>query len=675
VRYQRDGEQGTAHMKKTQLVVNMKKRELATSKRQRAKKFRIFLLIFVLLSIVSAGLTVVGYETYSPRYQQDLSLAQQGMQHLQQAETLLKALPENPLDAQTVGRAQREFAAASAAFVQVNDDLKSLPGVLVAVPVYGARLQAALDLLPIAIELSQTGDYGCNVLNLLISRLQHPMDTSSQGLTMTDFYKIGDDFQQIKSTVTLAIHQFNHLPASDLQAAPGLSTYSATFQQAIPLLQTWLQAVEKLLPTAPALLGIGTPGNYLIEILDSTELRPGGGFLGSYGIATLSGGHLASVTLSDSYLLDNAYTATGQSIPFPPAYAWFDLASAWGLRDSNLEADFPTDARYAEEIYQREGGKVPLQGVIALTPALIEQALVITGPISVPEYHELVTSDNLLDRIHYYLLGPGYEGGSVPSPDGLSSVNQHFVAVLGKHLLARVRELPDSAISKLLQLVISSVHSKDLQVYLNASAAESVLQSYHMDAAIQAPAGDSLFVVDANIATNKASNLITSTLDDQVTIDTRGNAVHHTTLRYAWLTNGEVYGSPVYRDYVRVYVPANSVLRGQDGWQPRGTNRAFGREVWAGLLTLSYGQTKTITLDWVAPGAVTKDGKGWHYRDLIQRQAGSQWRLDLRVTLPACAAISHEWGGLAPGQAHTLVLTQSLNEDISLGVDYVCQKA
>lgn len=660
-------------MNKKQLIIDMNKKQLAMSKRQRAKRLHIFLLIFVLLSVVSGGLSFVGYKKYNADYQRDLSLAQVGIQHLLKAETLLKALPNNPFDTQTVGQAQREFAAASHAFAQVNDDLKSLPGVLVAIPVYGARLQAALDLLPVAIELSQAGGKSCDVLKLLIARLRHPMDASGQGLTMADFSAIGDDFRQIKSALNLAIGQFNHIPASELQIEPSLSKYSVTFQQAIPLLQTWLETAEKLLPTVPTLLGIGTPAHYLVEILDSTELRPGGGFLGSYGIVSLSGGRLMAASITDSYLLDNAYKASGHSIPFPSAYAWFDLASDWGLRDSNLEADFPTDARYAEEIYQREGGKVPVQGVIALTPALIEHALEITGPISVPEYHELVTSDNLLDRIHYYLLGPGYEGGSVPSPDGLSSVNQHFVAVFAEHFLTRVRQLPDSVISKLLQLTISSVHSKDLQIYLNSSTAEKVLQSYHMDASIQSPVGDSLFVVDANISPNKASGLITSTLNDQVTIDTRGNAIHHTTIRYAWLTNGEVYGSPVYRDYVRVYVPTNSVLQGQDGWQPRGTGRAFGREVWAGFFTLSYGQTKTVTLNWMAPGAVTKDVKGWHYRDLIQRQAGSLWRIDLRVMLPACAVISNKWGGLVSSHTHAVTLTQSLNEDMNLGVDYVCQ--
>jgi len=123
---------------------------------------------------------------------------------------------------------------------------------------------------------------------------------------------------------------------------------------------------------------------------------------------------------------------------------------------------------------------------------------------------------------------------------------------------------------------------------------------------------------------------------------------------------------------VRVYVPPHSMLQKQDGWQLRGTNQAFGREVWAGFFTLSFGQTKTITLIWVDPGAATKDLKGWHYQYLIQRQAGSQWTIDLHMILPACAVINNKWGGLVSGNTHTATLTQSLKEDMNLGVDYAC---
>jgi Protein of unknown function (DUF4012) len=651
----------------------MKDKQHVKGKRQKSKKFYIYLLTLLLLCVVGSGLSVVGYRTYHTSYQHELSLAQTGVQHLHTAETLLKALAKNPFDARGVNQAQHEFAAGLTAFVQVNNDLKMLPGISTLIPVYGVRLRAALNLLPVAIELSQAGITGCDLLNLIISRFHDPINTHAQGLTKADFSVMEKDFNQIKTSLDLLVDQINHLQPGDLQVEPRLGKYFATFQRDMPQLQTWLDAAEKLLPIAPALLGIGTPTNYLIEVLDSTELRPGGGFIGNYGIATLSGGRLTAAHITDTYLLDRAFTAAGHRIQYPSAYTWFDLAPSWSLRDSNLDADFPTAARYAELNYAREGGKVPVQGVIALTPTFIEHALEITGPINVPEYHETVTAQNLVDRIHYYQVGPGRQGGDVPSPDGISSARKHFTALLAEHFLARVRQLSSLDLPKLLQLMISSLHSKDVQLYLNPGIAEGLLRHYYLDAAIQSPGGDSLFVVDANISPNKASSLITDTLNDQVTIDAQGNAVHHMVMHYAWIRKGPVYGSSIYRDYVRIYVPPGSVVQTQDGWQSQGTGEAFGREAWAGFFTLSYGQSRTITLVWRVPAAATKDAKGWHYQYLLQRQAGAQWHLHLQVILPSCAMMMGKSGGLVSSNTQVATLTQFLKEDMSLGLDYACR--
>lgn len=650
-----------------------KDRQWKKNKKRKPKKIYFFTLIFLLLCIVGSGFAIIGYQTYSAKYHSDFSLAQTGVKHLETATSLLKTLPKSPLDAQTVNQAQHEFFAASTSFTQVDNDLTSLPGVSTMVPVYGTRLSAALHLVPLAKEVSQAGVIGCNALSLLISSLHDPLN-SKQGLTMTDLNVIEKDFQQIKGILNLAIGQINSLQPADMQLDPRIGKLVGTFHQDLPGIQAGLNDVEQLLPVVPTLLGIETPANYLLEILNSTELRPAGGFIGNYGIATFSGGRLEAAHITDVYLLDHAFESAGHSIPYPSAYTWFDLApQSWSLRDLNLDANFPTDARYAEQNYTLEGGNIPVQGVIAITPALIQHALTVTGPIDVPEYHETVTAQNLIDRIHYYQLGPGRQGGDVPSPDGHSSVRKHFTELLAEHFLARVHQLPSSVLPRLLQVLFSSIHSKDLQIYFNSAIVENLLQRFHLDASIQPSVGDSLFVVDANISPNKASQFIRDTIDDQVTIDGDGNAIHHTTINYTWNTSGQVYGSSLYRDYIRIYVPPGSRLQAQNGWQPRGTSSAFGHQVWAGFFTLTYGQTRTITLQWSVPGIATKDVHGWHYQFGIQRQAGANWALRLRVTLPACAVMSSKSGGLASITRDVLTLAQSLNENLMTGIDYTCR--
>jgi hypothetical protein len=68
-------------------------------------------------------------------------------------------------------------------------------------------------------------------------------------------------------------------------------------------------------PFSP-LLGINAPAYYLVRILDSTELRPGGGFIKDYGFATsLEDGEAAHI--SDTNLLDNNFLLLVRAIIMP----------------------------------------------------------------------------------------------------------------------------------------------------------------------------------------------------------------------------------------------------------------------------------------------------------------------------------------------------------------------
>jgi hypothetical protein len=625
-------------------------------KRQpRRRKLLIGVLLFLCLaSTISPVVGYLIYHTYDTRYRIDLSLAQTGTQHLQKAESLLATWSKRPLDTKIPNQAQIEFAAAFKHFEQLNNDLAALPGFIKQVPEYGARLNSALRLVSLAMTLSQAGVTGCSILNTLETGLRDPWNPQSHGITQTDLTVVNQDVKKLENAFALVAQQINQLQPGAMQFDSRIPKLVNTFHKEMPKIQGWIDTMQNLLPVAPALLGIGAPTNYLIEVLDSTELRPAGGLIGNYGIATFSGGRLSAAHITDVDLLDGPFELAGHVIPYPAAYTWFDLApGSWSFRDSNLDADFPTAAYYGEQTYRKEGGNVPVQGVIALTPALIEHALEITGPIAVPEYRETVTAQNLIARLHFH--------------------QQRFIELLAEHFLARVHQLSSVDLSKFFLLMVDAVHSKDLQLYFNSSIAEDVLHQYHLDAAIQAPVGDSFFVVDANISPNIANDYIITSMHDQVTIDSQGNVMHRATLRYAWTIAGKNYGSSLYRDYVHVYVPPGSILLAQGGWQPRGTSDAFKREVWMGYFELSYRHTQTITLVWKVPAAASKNQSGWHYHYLVQRQAGALWKLNLQIALPSCADIINKWGGLLSNNKQGATLMKSPTEDLNLGVDYACR--
>lgn len=645
-------------------------------KRKRTRRLIIFSLCIglVLLPLCISGIAL--YVKYTSQYRRDLALAHDGVQRLQAAEQLLKGFIKGSFDVTTITQAKQDFSTSLADFTQLKNDLEQVPGIAHSVPKYGGLLTSALRIVPLAVELSQAGIIGSNALLLILPDLRGILNSQGRGITSQDLATVSQDLNQVQALLNTATTRVNQLQPADLQIDPRIGPALKTFRTSLPQLQTGLQALQTLVAVAPALLGINQPVSYLLEQLDSTELRPGGGFIGSYGLATFSGGHLASLKMTDTYLLDKPYEFAGHTIPFPQADSWFPLASTWSLRDSNLEADFPTNARYAEQIYRTEGGTGSPQGVIGITPWFIENALKITGPIYVSEYNQTVNAQNLVDIIHYHQLKEELAAGDNPSPDGRSSGRKRFTELLFEHFFTRVRQIAPTAMPKFVSLLLNSLRNKDVQVYLNSSSAEALLQQYHYASAIQAPAGDSLFVVDANIIANKANYFMKYVMRDQITIDAAGNAIHTTTLTYNWpyslASQQNNYGGikDRYTDYVRIYAPPGSVLQSQQGWTPQGPGQAFGREVWAGIFKLAFGQSGTITLTWMVRNAAIHDTHGWHYRYLLQRQAGITWNLNMQVTLPACARVTGYSGNLILNKNGALV--QPLTLDSQLGIDYTC---
>ena len=668
---------GVVRRKKHRAVANGDTHGSHGTHRRRKRKTRPFFLVGLVLLIIcicGSGVAIVGSQIYNTKYQNKEAMAQVGIKHLQTGISLMQAWSKNPLNASSITHAQSEFASASALFAQLDTDVQAYTRYGSLIPGLGTRLNAALHILPIATEISQAGVAGCEALTVIVSRLHQPFDTSN-GITATDLTEVGNDFHTVEADISTAIRQVNMLQAGDMQFDARIGKAVAFFHHYLPTVQAFLGEADQLLPVLPTLLGIKSPAFYLIEILDSTQLRPGGGFIKDYGFAALVRGQLGSAHISDTNLLDNNFNNNGQTIAYPPQYQWFDLASnadGWNLRDSNLDANFPTAAKYAEQNYKLEGGYAPIQGVIAITTTLMQHALAITGPIDIPELHETVTAQNLLDRIHYYQVGPGSQVSSILRPGETAKGSRYFTEVLAQHFLDRIHQLHNSDVPQLVQMLVSSLRTKDLQIYFNVASAEALLKLSAINATIQAPASDSLFVVDANIAGDTANQYISNTMNDQVTIDDSGDATHRTVLRYAWVNNGPLFGSPLYRDYVRIYVPPGSSLQNQQGWSRGGSSEAFGREVWAGSFTLSQGNTNTIILTWTEKGVAKKNAAGWHYQYLLQRQAGVTWALNLQVTLPTCAVKTATSGGLIAHNGQTMTLTKPLTEDTHLGIDYSC---
>lgn len=661
-----------------QLASDGKERLLST---KRGRMVAAVLCAALLLCVASTlGTAIFGFA----EYQHVLGEAKAGIGHLDNAKAAFKQLGTNPFNSQNIEQARSELLASETDFLQVNSDLHVFPGALTTVPSLGAKLDAAFHVVPIAIEATQAGVAACDILAILSARLKDPLNSGGSGVTPADMVNINTYFAVIDNQFGTIVSQVQSLPASAASLDPRLGSLLATVRTNLPKIVQGEQDARAVITALPSLIGVGQPSTYMLEVLDSTELRPGGGFLGNYGYLTLSGGRMSGIHMQDVDLLDNSAKYGGQVIPIPPQYNWFSTYTRWGYRDSNLDADFPTSARNGLQLYYQEGGAGQFQGVIAITPWLIQNALKLTGNVTLPEYSPAVTvtPDNLIDEIHQHQLGGTAGPDNQYDPACGSSYRKCFTAYLFKHFLAQAKTSLTNNFGKFGKLMIDSFHSKDIQIYFTKPSVESVIEHYHLGSTIEAPTtGDSMYIVDANINGDKANSQISYNVTDQVKIDTSGTATHHLVMTYTWpdtpsnrVNAFQAGPTLLYVDFLRVYVPPGATLTNKDGYGvDYPTTKSFGREVFAGYLDVPIGTTGTVTLDWSVPHAAIHTGSVWYYPYLVQKQGGVTKPTDIEVSLPSCSAVVGLKGFVTPS-AHVASFKPAGGQtrDENLEVDYTC---
>lgn len=659
---------------KAQASAGKRPRFLATT---RSRVIAVVVCVILLLVGVSSSLYGVS------AYQRMSSVAKQAVQHLTAAKSDLTALGQNPLDTVTIEHARGEFAAAHDDFVTLNQSLEAYSAAQI-IPIAGGKVGGALRLAAIGVEGAQAGELGCEALELLASRVKDPFDPKAQGLTKSDITTLQGIVAQISPLFATITQQVNALQPGDLSLDSRLGPLVAEFRSQLPRITQAVADVRTLVGLAGSLLGVGAPAQYMLEVMDSTELRPGGGFIGNYGFLTLQGGKLAKqnpIQIQDVDLLDINVKYGDQYIPIPKQYSWYTAFTRWGFRDSNLDADFPTSAKNAEYLYTQEGGKVASVGVIAITPWLVQDALRIVGPVKIPELNTTVTADNLVQQIHYNQLTAGVAGGPdyILDPATGTSLRKRFSGLLFMHFLEQVKKTPPQRFSQLVHLLVDSLSTKDVQIYLNDPHAEAVLEHFHIASTIEAPKeGDSLLVVDTNMAGTKANYFIQQKMTDRVTLDATGAANHVTTLSYTFPTGPDVLKNTFsvtprkYWSYTRVYVPPAAKLLSVSGWNAVAKTTAFGRQVWGSETRLTYGNTVTITLKWTLPGAAVKQGNLWTYDFMAQHQAGVTWNLDEQIQLPNCAKSITTTQPLKVAGKQSVAFSGPLSKDFQSSAQYTC---
>jgi hypothetical protein len=390
-----------------------------------------------------------------------------------------------------------------------------------------------------------------------------------------------------------------------------------------PLLDSYVEMSARL----PAILGWDGPRRYLVLTQDPAELRPAGGYIGSYGILAFDRGRVTERLFRDVFLLDLPWDYPFITPPRELADYLLGPSQPWQLADANWSPDFPTSARDALRLYSNESGDARIDGVLAITTYTIDELLKVTGPIAVPDYKVTIATGETTLKVLQLTRAAAAAGAN----------RKAFLSVFADRLLASLLALPPRTWGDLLGTADALRQGHHLLAWFRDPADQELVAGSGYDGAVRADPGDFLYPVDSNVGpVSKLNVLTTRKLDLGVQLDAVGNA--RNTLEVTWQNRVEAPEWAPYRAmvntggrilgmYFRLLVPERSRVEEVSGGDlapvtnPAVVQDEAGRTVIGTYLKIPPGSTG-LRYAWTSPYAAEADATGGTYRLTVQKQPG-----------------------------------------------------
>lgn len=324
-------------------------------------------------------------------------------------------------------------------------------------------------------------------------------------------------------------------------------------------LQILLSEARTLSQSIPEVIGLNGRRNYLLLFQNNMEIRPTGGFIGSYGILSLNDGKILDLKIEDVYQADGQLK--GKIFPPGPITKYMGQAN-WYLRDSNWSPDFKTSAEKAEYFLEKETGTL-VDGVVAIDISAIQEILKAVGPIAVPEYKETITAENLYEKTQIYSEKDFFPG---------STQKKDFLSIMNERLLSTVFQSPKSKWIDLIAGMNKSLKEKHIQMYFHDKNLGRLMSEFNWDGQIPifTPANsdclslgitcDYLDVVESNFGANKANYYLKRKLSHEIVLGRAGEIEEKITIQYDNQSPSNAWPAGTYKNYLRVYTPQNSEL-------------------------------------------------------------------------------------------------------------------
>lgn len=304
----------------------------------------------------------------------------------------------------------------------------------------------------------------------------------------------------------------------------------------------------------PYLFGFEKQRRYLLLFQNNMELRPGGGFIGSYGILTVKNGAILDFVIHDVYDADGQLKG---HIEPPFAIRRYIPQVHWFLRDSNFSPDFLKNASTAAFFLNQEMEEV-VDGVIAVDVSFVKNILQATGPIDVTDYNEKINAENL-----YMLTQTHAEKNSFPG----STQKKDFLRSAFNSIKLHFAANKNTSYLKLLESIINSISEKHLLFAFSNQDIQNIFTINNFSSSLwdnrennQDTINDFLGVSEANLGVNKANYFLKRKISQKTIINEEGTISGQLKIDYQNTSTNTSWPGGDYRNYLRVVLPLGASL-------------------------------------------------------------------------------------------------------------------
>ena len=397
-----------------------------------------------------------------------------------------------------------------------------------------------------------------------------------------------------------AFWEFKNRNVEDLGGLVGLLPETETKDD----LRTVITIADALLYTN------GETKTFLLLFQNNLELRPGGGFIGSFAILKVRDGSVTAFEVHDSGNFDGRIPDT---VPAPYPMPETLKVKAWKLRDSNYSPDWMTNAEKAVEFYRLGQGEESFDGVIGITTNVLASFLKVTGPVEVPGYPGVYGPENAVLDLEYQ-VEQGFVEQNIARGERKTIMN-----ALGRAVLDKAKDLSLPKKYELFKTVLEDLHRKDIQIAFKDKELQRVVENAGWGGIVDRVwQDDYLMVVDANLSALKTDYRMKRSIDYSVDLRPTDPTVT-ATVTYTHTAKTKDYMTRDYQTYLRLYVPEGSWLQTVSGnAKPAVYGSELGKKTFGVLVQVPLGTTKSVTFQYTLP----KNIDASFYDLKIQKQAG-----------------------------------------------------